>query len=203
MARKKSFEPPTIDELEALAAEAAAGDNAALDELGALNEQIGRIMNKRMRRLESAGKTGDAYKRIGNTLGMDRPRFSQAHTGSAESLFDTSRKALAAYHYTETTLSGIKEVDVKTVDSVLDAFGKNSDSYTQKQKLQIADFLKTDAWKQLKSLYGSEALEAITDAAMDDDFEEALNAFAEFDVEMSDTDIVELSEQYFDFDQEF
>lgn len=194
---------PTNDQLEALASRAAMGDNAALDELGALNERIGRMANNRMRRLEKAGKTGDAYKRIGNTVGMEKPRFSQAHTGSAESLFQSARTAAAALRQKETTLSGIKEVDVKTVDSVLDAFGKNADSYTQKQKLQIADFLKTDAWKQLKSLYGSEALEAITDAALDDDFEEALNAFAEFDVEMSDTDIVELSEQYFDFDQEF
>lgn len=194
---------PTNDQLEALASRAAMGDNAALDELGALNEQLGRAANNRMRRLERAGKTGDAYKRIANTVGMEKPRFSQAHTGSAESLFQSSRAAAAALRQKETTLSGIKEVDVKTVDSVLDAFGKNADSYTQKQKLQIADFLKTDAWKQLKSLYGSEALEAITDAALDDDFEEALNAFAEFDVEMSDTDIVELSEQYFDFDQEF
>ena len=194
---------PTNDQLEALASRAAMGDNAALDELGALNERIGRMANNRMRRLEKAGKTGDAYKRIANTVGMEKPRFSQAHTGSAESLFQSARTAAAALRQKETTLSGIKEVDVKTVDSVLDAFGKNADSYTQKQKLQIADFLKTDAWKQLKSLYGSEALEAITDAALDDDFEEALNAFAEFDVEMSDTDIVELSEQYFDFDQEF
>lgn len=194
---------PTNDQLEALASRAAMGDNAALDELGALNERIGRIANNRMRRLEKAGKTGDVYKRIGNTLGMDRPRFSQAHTGSAESLFQSARTAAAALRQKETTLSGIKEVDIKTVDSVLDAFGKNADSYTQKQKLQIADFLKTGAWKQLKSLHGSEALDAITDAALDDDFEEALNAFAEFDVEMSDTDIVELSEQYFDFDQEF
>lgn len=194
---------PTNDQLEALASRAAMGDNAALDELGALNERIGRMANNRMRRLERAGKTGDAYKRIANTVGMEKPRFSQAHTGSAESLFQSARTTAAALRQKETTLSGIKEVDVKTVDSVLDAFGKNADSYTQKQKLQIADFLKTDAWKQLKSLYGSEALEAITDAALDDDFEEALNAFAEFDVEMSDTDIVELSEQYFDFDQEF
>ena len=194
---------PTNDQLEALASRAARGDNAALDELGALNEQLGRVANNRMRRLERAGKTGDAYKRIGNTVGMEKPRFSQAHTGSAESLFQSARTAAAALRQKETTLSGIKEVDVKTVDSVLDAFGENADSYTQKQKLRIADFLKTDAWKQLKSLYGSEALEAITDAAMNDDFEEALNAFAEFDVEMSDTDIVELSEQYFDFDQEF
>lgn len=195
---------PTNDQLEALASRAAMGDNAALDELGVLNERLGRMANNRMRRLEKAGKTGDAYKRIGNTLGMDRPRFSQAHTGSAESLFQSARTAAAALRQKETTLSGIKEVDIKTVDSVLEAFGKNADSYTQKQKLQIADFLKTDAWNQLKSLYyGSEALDAITDAALDDDFEEALNAFAEFDVEMSDTDIVELSEQYFDFDQEF
>lgn len=194
---------PTNDQLEALASRAAMGDNAALDELGALNERIGRIANNRMRRLEKAGKTGDAYKRIGNTLGMEKPRFSQAHTGSAESLFQSARSAAAALRQKETTLSGITDIDIKTVDSVLDAFGKNADSYTRKQKLQIADFLKTDAWKQLKSLYGSEALDAITDAALDDDFEEALNAFAEFDVEMSDTDIVELSEQYFDFDQEF
>lgn len=194
---------PTNDQLEALASRAAMGDNAALDELGALNERMGRIANNRMRRLERAGKTGDAYKRIANTVGMEKPRFSQAHTGSAESLFQSARTAAAALRQKETTLSGIKEVDVKTVDSVLDAFGKDADSYTQKQKLQIADFLKTDAWKQLKLLYGSEALEAITDAVLDDDFEEALNAFAEFDVEMSDTDIVELSEQYFDFDQEF
>lgn len=194
---------PTNDQLEALASRAAMGDNAALDELGALNERMGRIANNRMRRLEKAGKTGDAYKRIANTVGMEKPRFSQAHTGSAESLFQSARTAAAALRQKETTLSGIKEVDVKTVDNVLDAFGKNADSYTQKQKLRIADFLKTDAWKQLKSLYGSEALEAITDEALDDDFEEALNAFAEFDVEMSDTDIVELSDQYFDFDQEF
>lgn len=192
---------PTNDQLEALASRAAMGDNAALDELGALNERIGRIANNRMRRLEKAGKTGDAYKRIGNTLGMDRPRFSQAHTGSAESLFESARTAAAALRQKETTLSGISDVDIKTVDGILEHFGKNPADYTKEQKLNVADFLKTDAWKSLKNLYKSDALNEITDQALNDDFEEAVQAFEEWNE--NEMDIVELGDMYFDFDQEF
>lgn len=196
----KEFEVPSTDQLEALAAKAAGGDNSALDELGRLNERLGRTANKRMRRLEASGKTGDAYKRIANTLGKTRPRFSQAKTGSAESLFESAKTAAAALRQKETTLSGIREVDTKTVNSVLDTFGKNPNAYTQKQKDQIADFLKTDAWKNLKSLYGSEALEQITDAVLNDDFEEALLAFSDFDSDLSDEDLIELSEEHLDLE---
>jgi hypothetical protein len=192
---------PTNDQLEALASRAAMGDNAALDELGALNERIGRIANNRMRRLEKAGKTGDAYKRIGNTLGMEKPRFSQAHTGSAESLFQSARTAAAALRQKETTLSGITDVDIKTVDGILEHFGKDPAAYTKAQKLRIADFVKTDAWKSLKNTYSSEALDPVTDAALDDEFEEAVQAFEEWD--QSEMDIVELADEWFDFDQEF
>ena len=73
----------SLDQLETIAARAAAGDNAALSELGKYNEKIGRRMNQRMRELEKAGKTGDAYKRIQESLGGGT-RFSQARTGSAE-----------------------------------------------------------------------------------------------------------------------
>lgn len=192
---------PTNDQLEALASRAAMGDNAALDELGALNERIGRIANNRMRRLEKAGKTGDAYKRIANTVGMEKPRFSQAHTGSAESLFQSARTAAAALRQKETTLSGITDVDIKTVDSILEHFGKDPAAYTKAQKLRIADYVKTDAWKSLKNTYSSDALDPVTDAALDDEFEEAVQAFDEWD--QSEMDIVELADEWFDFDQEF
>lgn len=192
----KILEVPTLDQLEALAEKAAFGDNAALDELGRLNERLGRTANKRMRRLEASGKTGDAYKRIANTVGKTRPRFSQAKTGSAESLFESAKTAAAALRQKETTLTGIFEVDMKTVDSVLEAFGKNPDAYTKQQKQNIADFLKTDGWKDLRAQYGSKALDAVTDAALNDDFENAILAFSEYESNMDDTDIIELSEEY-------
>lgn len=192
---------PTNDQLEALASRAAMGDNTALDELGALNERIGRMANNRMRRLEKAGKTGDAYKRIANTVGMEKPRFSQAHTGSAESLFQSARTAAAALRQKETTLSGISDVDIKTVDGILEHFGKDPAKYTKAQKLNVADFLKTDAWKSLKNLYKSDALNEVTDQALNDDFEEAVQAFEEWNE--NEMDIVELGDMYFDFDQEF
>ena len=41
----------------------------------------------------------------------------------------------------------------------------------------------------------------MTDAALDDEFEEAVQAFEEWD--QSEMDIVELADEWFDFDQEF
>ena len=81
------------------------------------------------------------------------------------------------------------------------SFRKNPADYTKAQKLRIADFVKTDAWKSLKNTYSSEALDPVTDAALDDEFEEAVQAFEEWD--QSEMDIVELADEWFDFDQEF
>lgn len=176
---------PTLDSLERLAMRAASGDADALRELGNTSERLARTANKRMRRLEKAGKTGDAYKRISDSIG-GKTRFSQAHTGSAEQLYRNAQKSLAALEYKESTLSGIKEVNKETAESIFNHFGMLEDGQelTQTQVNKFNRFLESKAWPDVKKVFGSDALQMVADMVLneDPDYEEmilAMNEWAE------------------------
>lgn len=154
----------SLDQLKEIAARAAAGDNAALSELGKYNEKIGRRMNQRMREMEHAGKTGDAYKRIQESRG-GATRFSQARTGSAEQLYRSARDAQRALGYNETTLSGIMEVDQKTTTAIFEKLGveMGPKGATKAQTDRMNRFFESNYWKNNKKYFASEELEGIAD----------------------------------------
>lgn len=171
----------SLDKLEAIAARAAAGDSAALSELGKYNEKIGRRMNQRMRELEHAGKTGDAYQRIKESLGGGT-RFSQARTGSAEQLYRSARDAQRALGYKETTLSGIMEVDQKTTTAIFKKLGIETGpkGATKAQTDRMNRFFESNYWKNNKKYFSSEELEGIADTIAEggDDYAELMDSIS-------------------------
>lgn len=171
----------SLDQLKDIAARAAAGDNAALSELGKYNEKIGRRMNQRMREMEHAGKTGDAYKRIQESLGGGT-RFSQARTGSAEQLYRSARDTQRALGYKETTLSGIMEVDQKTTTAIFKKLGIESgpQGATKAQTDRMNRFFESNYWKNNKKYFASEELEGIADTIAEggDDYAELMDSIS-------------------------
>lgn len=160
---------PTNDYIDQLALEAEEGSDAALAELGKLAGKLGRQANQRMRRLEQAGKTGDAYKRILEDLD-GKKRFSQAKTGSAEGLRRNIEKALSALRRKESTIAGIKEVDRKTVESVFETLDKMPEGgLTDQQINDFNRFLENKAWPSIKRVFGSDALKQIADMVLQND----------------------------------
>lgn len=171
----------SLDQLTEIAARAAAGDNAALSELGKYNEKIGRRMNQRMREMEHAGKTGDAYKRIQESLGGGT-RFSQARTGSAEQLYRSARDTQRALGYKETTLSGIMEVDQKTTTAIFKKLGIETGprGATKAQTDRMNRFFESNYWKNNKKYFASEELEGIADTIAEggDDYAELMDSIS-------------------------
>ena len=171
----------SLDQLKDIAARAAAGDNAALSELGKYNEKIGRRMNQRMREMEHAGKTGDAYKRIQESLGGGT-RFSQARTGSAEQLYRSARDTQRALGYKETTLSGIMEVDQKTTTAIFKKLGIETGpkGATKAQTDRMNRFFESNYWKNNKKYFASEELEGIADTIAEggDDYAELMDSIS-------------------------
>lgn len=188
-----------LNKLEDLAAKAAGGDNAALRDLGRYNEMIGRRMNQRMRELEGAGKTGDAYKRIQNNLGGGT-RFSQARTGSAEQLFRDAQKAQRALNYKETTLTEIAKVDQKTTTAIFKKLGieMGPGGATKAQTQRMNRFFESGYWKENRKYYTSKGLEQIAEMAA-----EGGETFSEFmeDIEgwISGEDAFTVVEGWIDF----
>lgn len=171
----------SLDQLKTIAARAAAGDNAALSELGKYNEKIGRRMNQRMRELEKAGKTGDAYKRIQESLGGGT-RFSQARTGSAEQLYRSALDSQRALGYKETTLSDIFEVDQKTTTAIFKKLGveMGPKGATKAQTDRLNRFFESNYWKNNKKYFASEELEGIADTIAEggDDYAELMDSIS-------------------------
>lgn len=146
----------TLDQLEKLAARAAGGDNVALAELGRKSEQLNRTLNQRMRMLEKEGRVYDAYARIVEGLG-GKTRGSQAHTGSAEQLYDNAIRALRALNYKESTISGFKDVDKKTANKFAQKMGLigEGESLSNNQVKQLNRFLSSPGWREIKRVYGT------------------------------------------------
>lgn len=181
---------PSLDTLEDIAARAAGGDNAALEELGKVSEKLNRRLNQRMRELEKADRTGDAYQRIKSSLG-GKARGSQARTGSAEQLFKNAQKALRGLNYKESTLSGIREVDQETADSFFRHFGllREDQNARREDVKRLNRFLGSDGWREMKKAFGSDIGKQISEMILndEDDIESFLSEMENF--ENLDTDI--------------
>lgn len=192
MARRKSVRTalPSLDTLEEIAARASGGNNEALKELGKMSEKLNRRLNQRMRELEKAERTGDAYQRIKTSLG-GKARGSQARTGSAEQLFKNSSLALRALNYKETTLSGIREVEQETANSFFRHFGlmQENQSASRDEVKRLNRFLASDGWSEMKKAFGSDIGKQFSEMILndEDDIESFLNEMENF--ENLDTDI--------------
>lgn len=173
----------SLDQLETIAARAAAGDNAALSELGRYNEKIGRRMNQRMRELEKAGKTGDAYKRIQESLGGGT-RFSQRRTGSAEQLYRSALDTQRVLGYKETTLSDIARVDQKTTTAIFEKLGIETGpkGATKAQTDRLNRFFESEYWKNNKKYFSSDDLTGIAETVAEggDDYADLMDSISEW-----------------------
>lgn len=155
MAKYKAI---SFENIEDLAGRAAGGDSSALAELGRINSKYGRAANERMRALERKGFETGAYKRAVEELG--KARFSQAKTGSAESLLRSLEKVTKFLNYQTSTLSGEMERRANILEG-MERAGYN----VGKDKAAFLRFLESDAWNEIRGMFGSkDAMARVSDA---------------------------------------
>lgn len=181
MAKYKAI---SFENIEDLAGRAAGGDSSALAELGRLNSKYGRAANERMRALERKGFETGAYKRAVEELG--RARFSQAKTGSAESLLRSLEKVTKFLNYQTSTISGEMERRSNILEG-MERAGYN----VGKDKAAFLRFLESDAWNEIRGMFGSkDAMARVSDAmergANIDDLVESYNEFTAGESEAED-----------------
>ena len=175
MARYKAI---SFDTIESLASRAAGGDSGALAELGRLNSNYGRAANQRARELEKRGMETGAYIRAQEETGKDRPRFSQAKTGDAESLLRSLEQTTKFLNYQTSTVSG----EMKRRENIMQGMeragynvGKDKDAFLR--------FLDSNAWTEIRGMFGSkDAMQRVSDALESGaDIEDLILAYQEFE----------------------
>lgn len=194
MARLQKIKVPTTEFIEDLAQEAARGNADALNELGRLNEKLGRTANQRLRDLEKKGyQSSEAYKQAQYRMNADRPRYSQAHTGSAWTLAESAQQAAQFLRYKTSTVGGVRAkakkgfetVKSKVVTSVEEA----GDEYEHVKKLTDEDlekeldrFMDSDAFTELRRTIGSPVIEAAAEKLSGGaNLNDLLNAFEQWE----------------------
>ena len=175
MARYKAI---SMDVLQEIASRAAGGDNSALAELGRLNSKYGRAANQRARELEKRGMETGAYIRAQEETGKDRPRFSQAKTGDAESLLRSLEQTTKFLNYQTSSVSG----EMKRRENIMQGMeragynvGKDKDAFLR--------FLDSNAWTEIRGMFGSkDAMQRVSDALESGaDIEDLILAYQEFE----------------------
>lgn len=175
MARYKSI---SFDTIESLATRAAGGDSGALAELGRLNSKYGRAANQRARELEKRGMETGAYIRAREDTGKDRPRFSQAKTGDAESLMRSLEQTTKFLNYQTSRVSGEMQRRENIMQGMERAgynVGKDKDAFLR--------FLDSNAWTEIRGMFGSkDAMQRVSDALESGaDIEDLILAYQEFE----------------------
>ena len=137
-----------------------------------------------MRALERKGFETGAYKRAVEELG--KARFSQAKTGSAESLLRSLEKVTKFLNYQTSTLSGEMERRSNILEG-MERAGYN----VGKDKAAFLRFLESDAWNEIRGMFGSkDAMARVSDAmergANIDDLVESYNEFTAGESEAED-----------------
>ena len=175
MARYKAI---SFDTIESLASRAAGGDSGALAELGRLNSKYGRAANQRARELEKRGMETGAYIRAKEETGKDRPRFSQAKTGDAESLLRSLEQTTKFLNYQTSRVSG----EMRRRENIMQGMeragynvGKDKDAFLR--------FLDSNAWTEIRGMFGSkDAMQRVSDALESGaDIEDLILAYQEFE----------------------
>lgn len=175
MAQYKSI---SFDTIESLASRAAGGDSGALAELGRLNSKYGRAANQRARELEKRGMETGAYIRAREETGKDRPRFSQAKTGDAESLLRSLEQTTKFLNYQTSRVSGEMQRRENIMQGMERAgynVGKDKDAFLR--------FLDSNAWTEIRGMFGSkDAMQRVSDALESGaDIEDLILAYQEFE----------------------
>lgn len=170
---------PTGEQIEKLALSAARGDTDALNQLGALNEKLGRRANQNLRDLEKKGyKESDAYKQASFELGKDKPRFSQSGkpgfgedaAAAAYRLAESAKQSAKFLRYKTSTVGGVREKAAKGSEKMKTklkaAFSGVVDDIDKKWKKVEKDlnkFLSSDAFGELRNVIGSPVIEAVAE----------------------------------------
>ena len=175
MSRYKAI---SFDTIESLASRAAGGDTSALAELGRLNSKYGRAANQRARELEKRGLETGAYIRAREETGKEKPRFSQAKTGDAESLIRSLEQTTKFLNYQTSMVSGEmlrRENIMKGMERAGYNVGKNKDAFLR--------FLDSNAWTEIRGMFGSkDAMQRVSDALESGaDIEDLILAYQEFE----------------------
>lgn len=175
MARYKAI---SFDTIESLASRAAGGDSGALAELGRLNSKYGRAANQRARELEKRGLETGAYIRAQEETGKEKPRFSQAKTGDAESLVRSLEQTTKFLNYQTSMVSGEmlrRENIMKGMERAGYNVGKNKDAFLR--------FLDSNAWTEIRGMFGSkDAMQRVSDALESGaDIEDLILTYQEFE----------------------
>ena len=175
MARYKAI---SFDTIESLASRAAGGDTSALAELGRLNSKYGRAANQRARELEKRGLETGAYIRAQEELGKEKPRFSQAKTGDAESLVRSLEQTTKFLNYQTSMVSGEmlrRENIMKGMERAGYNVGSNREAFLR--------FLDSNAWTEIRGMFGSkDAMQRVSDALESGaDIEDLIQAYQEFE----------------------
>lgn len=175
MARYKAI---SFDTIESLANRAAGGDSSALAELGRLNSKYGRAANQRARELEKRGLETGAYIRAQEETGKEKPRFSQAKTGDAESLVRSLEQTTKFLNYQTSSVSGEmlrRENIMKGMDRAGYNVGSNKEGFLR--------FLDSSAWTEIRGMFGSkDAMQRVSDALESGaDIEDLILAYQEFE----------------------
>lgn len=182
---------PSTEELETLAARAVT-DDKALQELGRLNEQLGRAANARIRNLEKAGETGDAYQWLIRQTGKNR--LSQAKTGGAEYLL---RQATAAKNFLkrkESSISGVRDVQKRTAGTISQRYGL--EKLKGHSLRRFTDFLKTDAFNELKKFLGSDIIRDLMEGAAKNSLDELKGAYEQYLSGKTDEDLLSIYDKW-------
>ena len=187
MAKYKAI---SFDKIDDLANRAAGGDSSALAELGRLNSQYGRAANQRLRELEKRKMATGAYNRAAEMLKTDRPRFSQAKTGDAENLLRSLEITTKFLNYQTATISG----EMKRRENIIKGL-ERAGYNVGNDKEKFLDFLDSNAWTEIKDIYGSkDAMRKVSDnMAKGADIGKLMDAYNEFETKQSNAaDIISL-----------
>jgi len=168
----------SFDTIVSLASRAAGGDTSALAELGRRNSKYGRAANQRARELEKRGLETGAYIRAREETGREKPRFSQAKTGDAESLIRSLEQTIKFLNYQTSMVSGEtlrRENIIKGMERAGYNVGKNKDAFLR--------FLDSNAWTEIRGMFGSkDAMRRVSDALESGaDIEDLIQAYQEFE----------------------
>ena len=175
MARYKAI---SFDTIESLGNRAAGGDSGALAELGRLNSKYGRAANQRARELEKRGLETGAYIRAQEETGKEKPRFSQAKTGDAESLIRSLEQTTKFLNYQTSMVSG-EMLRRENIMKGMERAGYN----TGNNKEGFLRFLDSNAWTEIRGMFGSkDAMQRVSDALESGaDIEDLILAYQDFE----------------------
>lgn len=197
---------PTSQEVDRLYQRATSGDNAALQELGDLNNKLAKRANERMRDIERQGLKGTAAYNRAKYYIQDQDfgkgdYFSQSRKLDPDDLL-MNIDNVSEYLRAETSTSAGERKRRQNISDSLENKGFFDDVAPEDvndTKKQLLDFFDTDAWEDIRkhnkggtNEMVAEAVEAIENGALLGDLKRAFKDFQRG----ADTDYIEIWENW-------